>query len=92
MVTPPEIQLKFLRTRQSFGSSKQSTQFSFLDFNLNLSKIKKKTPINHPPLKNPNIKTRHSRTLKQMEHASICFSRRKRVYNGGAETSLIIEA
>lgn len=51
MVTTPEIQLKFLKTRQSFGGSKQFTQFSFLDLTLNLSKMKGKKTINHHPLK-----------------------------------------
>lgn len=77
MVTPPEILLKLLKNRQSFGGSKQFTQFSFLDLSLNLSKVKKKTQSTTPPKKN-NIKTRHSRTLKQMEHASVCFSRKKK--------------
>jgi len=57
MVTPSEIQLKFLRTKQSFGASKQFTQFSFLDFSLNLSKMKKKSQLTTPSKKQHKNKT-----------------------------------
>lgn len=70
------------------------TQLSFLELRLNLSKMKEekgkkiknlKKIENQPHLKGkkkPNMKARHSRTLKQMDHASICFSKEKKFIIG----------
>lgn len=61
-------------------------QVSFLELRLNLSKMKegkkkkKQSTTPQEKKKRNNIKTRHSRTLKQMERASICFSKKKKEF------------